>query len=88
MPQISLRIRAKFLLVACIFYELLTEQHFEILSLKGGCTGSSECTLGKISHCWKSHVMAHMNLPNLVVTLSCSRSAMDGCYFSVYDVCI
>ena len=26
---------------------LLTEQHLEILSLKGGCTGSSESTLVK-----------------------------------------
>ena len=30
----------------------------EILSLTGGYTGSSESTLVKIPHCWKSHVMA------------------------------
>ena len=29
------------------------------LSLKGGCTGSSESTLVKMAHCWKSHVRAH-----------------------------
>ena len=39
--------------------ELLTEHHLEFLSLKWGCTGSSESTLVKIPHCWKSHVMAH-----------------------------
>ena len=40
--------------------KLLTEHHFEFLSLKGGCTGSSESTLVKMSHCWKSHVAAHL----------------------------
>ena len=32
----------------------------EFLSLKGGCTGSSESTLVKIPHCWKSHVTAQL----------------------------
>ena len=40
--------------------KLLTEHHLEFLSLKGGCTGSSESTLVKMPHCWKSHVAAHM----------------------------
>ena len=40
--------------------ELLSEQHLGFLSLKGGCTGSFECTVVKMSHCWKSHVAAHM----------------------------
>ena len=39
---------------------LLTEHHLEFLSLKGGCTGSSESTLVKIPHCWKSHDEAQM----------------------------
>ena len=38
--------------------KLLTEQHLEFLSLKGGCTGSSESTLVKMPHSWKSHVTA------------------------------
>ena len=42
--------------------KLLTEHHLEFLSLKGGCTGSSESTLLKMPHCWKSHVAAHLNL--------------------------
>ena len=42
--------------------KLLTEQHMEFLSLKGGCTELSESTLVKMSHCWKSQVAAHMLL--------------------------
>ena len=38
--------------------KLLTEYHLEFLSLKGGCGGSSESTLVKMPHCWKSHVTA------------------------------
>ena len=34
---------------------LLTEHHMGFLSLKGGCTGSSESTLVKMPHYWKSH---------------------------------
>ena len=40
--------------------KLLTEHHLEFLSLKTGCTGSSESSLVKIPHCWKSHVAAHI----------------------------
>ena len=40
--------------------KLLPEHHLEFLSLKGGCTGSSESTFVKMPHCWKSHVMAQM----------------------------
>ena len=40
--------------------KLLTERHLEFLSLKGGCTGSSESTLVKMSNCWKSRALAHM----------------------------
>ena len=38
--------------------KLLTEQHLELLSLKGGCVGSSESIHVKMPHCWKSHVAA------------------------------
>ena len=40
--------------------KLLTEHHLEFLSLKGGCTGSSESTPVKMSYCWKSHVTTHV----------------------------
>ena len=42
--------------------KLLTEQNLEFLSLKGGCTGSSESIYVKMPHCWKSRVMAHFCL--------------------------
>ena len=42
--------------------KLLTEHHFEFLSLKGGCGGSSESTHVKMPHCWKSHATAHILL--------------------------
>ena len=38
--------------------KLLTEHNLEFLSLTGGCTGSSESTLVKMPHCWKSRVPA------------------------------
>ena len=41
--------------------KLLTDHHLKFLSLKVGCTGSSEWTLVKMAHCWKSHVAAHIN---------------------------
>ena len=46
-------------LVYSMSVKLLTEHLLEVLSLKGGCTCSSESTLVKMPHCWKSHVMAH-----------------------------
>ena len=40
--------------------KLLTRHHLGFLSVKGGCKGSSESTLVKMSHCWKSHVAAQL----------------------------
>ena len=40
--------------------KLLTEHILEFLSLKGGCTGSSESIHTKMPHCWKSHVAAQI----------------------------
>ena len=42
--------------------KLLTGYRLEFLSLQGGRTGSSESTLVKIPHCWKSRVTAQMML--------------------------
>ena len=47
--------------------KLLTEHQLEFLSLKGGCRGSSESTLVKMSNCWKFHVAAQFCLSKLVV---------------------
>ena len=38
--------------------KLLSEHQLEFLCLTGCRTGSSDPTLVKIPHCWKSHVMA------------------------------
>ena len=40
--------------------KLLAKHHLELLILKGGYTGSSESTLDKMTHCRKSHLMAHL----------------------------
>ena len=50
--------------------KLLPEHHLEFLSLKVGCTGSSESTLVKIPQCWKSHVVAQMIIFRSNVCLS------------------
>ena len=42
--------------------KLLTEHYLEFLSLKGGCTASSEMKIVKMPHCWKSHVGALITL--------------------------
>ena len=40
--------------------KLLTEHQLEFLSLKDGCTSSSESTLVRMPHCWKSRVTARL----------------------------
>ena len=45
--------------------KLLTEHHLEFLSPKGGCRGSSESTLVKMSNFWKSHAAAHICFLNI-----------------------
>ena len=49
--------------------KLLTKHHFEFISLKGGCTGSSDSTLVKMPQCWKSHVAAHVCFNNITMTI-------------------
>ena len=39
---------------------LLTEHHLELISLKGGCRGSSESAHVKMPHYWKSHAPAQI----------------------------
>ena len=46
---------------------LQAELHFGFLSLKRGYTGSSESTLIKMPHCWKSHVAAHAGVTGNVL---------------------
>ena len=56
-----IRAFANRLSIPVMIVKLLTEHHLEYLSLKGGCRGSSESTHVKISHCWKSHALAHFS---------------------------
>ena len=55
--------------------KLLTEHHLELLSLKGGCLGSSESTLVKMPHCWKSRVAVQL------ILLLTHNSMMDSFRF-------
>ena len=64
--------------------KLLTEYHIEFLSLKGGCRGSSESTLVKMSNCWKSHVAAKLSQYTYTIPLiNCftifNKMAFNGC---------
>ena len=47
--------------------KLLTEHHLEFLSLKGGCSGSSESTLVKMSNCWKTPAAAQMIIVQIYI---------------------
>ena len=59
--------------------ELLTEHCLEFLSLTGGCTGSSESTLVKMSNCWKSRAAAHMRLISMCTfPVSGNREVLVG----------
>ena len=60
--------------------KLLTEHHLEFLTLKGGYTGSSESTLVKMPHCWKSNVMAHI----ILLVLPCSSIQKWAWIFSMF----
>ena len=55
--------------------KLLTEHCLEFLSLKGGCTCSSESTHVKMPHCWKSHALAQCKLGK-GVNETCSGSGL------------
>ena len=59
-PQISLRKSLEYSMTV----KLTTEHHLEFLSLKGGCTGSSESALVKMPHCWNLHAMAQIASSN------------------------
>ena len=64
--------------------KLLTEHRFEFLNLKGGFTGSSESTLVKMPHCWKSNVAAHITKQlkerDLTVSVSLYKSSPERRY--------
>ena len=62
--------------------ELLTEHHLDYVSLKRGNTGSSESTLVKMPHCWKSHVAAQNTVKAVLsghLTLDKTKVFMVNC---------
>ena len=48
--------------------KLLPEHHLKFLSLKGGCSGSSESAQVKMPHCWKSRALAQIIFSHDVAT--------------------
>ena len=63
--------------------KLLTEHHLEFQSFKGGCRGSSESTLLKMSNCWKSHAAALISFPGVI--LSKALVLQDECWGKNYS---
>ena len=67
--------------------KLLTEHHLEFLSRKGGCRGSSESTLVKMPHCWKSHALAQLLIIYAIPALPLTNGSwvMSKYYCSFQD---
>ena len=59
--------------------KLLSEYKLEVLSLKGDCSASSESTLVKMSHYWKSSVTAHFFLFMIFMLLYFLFVCVDVC---------
>ena len=59
--------------------KLLTEQNLVFLSLKGDFKGSSESTLVKMPHCWKSHVTAHF-VVHEVLNVCKNLDSLKACF--------
>ena len=68
----------------CGSTKLLTEHHVVFLSLRRGCTGSSESTHVKMPHCWKSHVTAHFT--NKCVPISKALDTLIKCIADTGEV--
>ena len=81
--QTSLRIQTDQSLCLSLNYymsiKLLIELNLVFLSLTGGCTESSESTLVKVAHCWKSHVTVQIFLNTRPRRQSVACLATDAC---------
>ena len=66
---------------------LLTDHHFEFLSLKGGRTGSSESTFVKMPHCWNhmSRLIIQTVLPVYNNGLQCVSRKVESSTISNVD---
>ena len=58
--------------------KLLTGHNLEFLSLKGGCTGSSESIHDKMPHCWKSRVTAQLRDLEETFIMVCIGLSLDS----------
>ena len=58
--------------------KLLTEHRLEFVSLKGGCTGSSESTLVRMPHCVAAQFMIYWLRADAYVTLGTYISQRKG----------
>ena len=58
-------------------YSMMTEHHLEFLSLTRGCIVSSESTLVKMSHCWKSRVTAKMQCHSDLIKIIAVRHIIN-----------
>ena len=59
-------------------YKLLTEHRLEFVSLKGGCTGSSESTLVRMPHCVAAQFMIYWLRADAYDTLGTFISQRKG----------
>ena len=67
--------------------KLLNEHNLEFLSLKGGCTGSSESIHVKMPHCWKSIVMVQISMAD-VASPGMNCSCDECCAFGNIRSCL
>ena len=58
--------------------QLITTQRLEFLILKGGCTGSSDSTIVKMPHCWKSRATAQISVLQFVAPTPLSLFDQGG----------
>ena len=72
---------------------LVTEYPFGFLNMYGGCIGSSEPTLVKMPHCWKTHVTAQIPVYpyhelkglNVSVTKTMYCDKEEKCYLTCHQ---
>ena len=92
-PHREIRAFARRLNIHSMSDKLLTEYHFELLSLKGGCTGSSESTLVKSyivgNHISRLKCIYHSQEPVHTKTHNLTkRAARNGPVWLEYLLCV
>ena len=67
--------------------KLLTEHRLKFVSLKGGCTGSSESTLVIMPHCVAAQFMIYWLRADVYDTLGKRRKNSDKYHKSSFHAC-